>query len=51
MKWTEIKSREDLPPEGKYVIAKHNLHTWHDSEDQENTVSEKKLVHGADPSG
>lgn len=34
--WKEIKSEKDLPREGKYVLAKHNRGTWHDSDDQEN---------------
>lgn len=36
MGFVEIKSVEDLPPENKYVIAKHNRGTWIDEGDQEN---------------
>jgi hypothetical protein len=47
MNWIEIKSEKDLPPEGKYVIAKHNMGTWHDREDQENVNTVVvKLVRG-----
>ena len=31
--WT--KTSEELPQEGKYVIARHNRTTWKDSDDQE----------------
>lgn len=31
-----IKTSERLPKEGKYVIARHNRNTWHDSTDQKN---------------
>ena len=31
-----ILTKDQLPPEGKYVIARHNRTTWHDSTDQEN---------------
>lgn len=31
--WT--KTSEELPPEGRYVIARHNRTTWKDSDDQE----------------
>lgn len=34
MKW--ISTKEELPQEGKYVLARHNRGTWHDSSDQEN---------------
>lgn len=34
--WITIKTDEDLPQEGIYVLAKHNLGTWHDSDDQNN---------------
>lgn len=34
MKW--INTKDKLPPEGKYVLARHNRGTWHDSTDQEN---------------
>lgn len=34
MSWINTKDR--LPEEGKYVIAKHNRGTWRDSDDQEN---------------
>ena len=47
MNWIEIKSEKDLPEEGKYVIAKHNRGTWHDSDDQENVNTVVvKLVRG-----
>jgi len=47
MNWIEIKSEQDLPKEGKYVIAKHNRGTWHDSDDQENVNTVVvKLVRG-----
>ena len=36
MSWIEIKNERDLPPEGKYVLARHNRGTWHDSDDQAN---------------
>jgi hypothetical protein len=36
MTWTTIKSFEDLPPEGKYVLARHSRGTWRDNTDQEN---------------
>ena len=31
-----IKSEDELPPEGKYVIGKHNRGTWVSGTDQEN---------------
>jgi hypothetical protein len=31
-----IKTSDQLPPEGKYVLAKHNRGTWKDDDDQEN---------------
>lgn len=34
--WREITCDADLPPEGKYVIARHNRGTWHDRDDQDN---------------
>lgn len=34
MKW--IKSEDKLPPEGKYVLGRHNRGTWHDGSDQAN---------------
>jgi len=34
MNWISVKDR--LPEEGKYVLAKHNRGTWHDSDDQAN---------------
>ena len=47
MNWIEIKSKKDLPQEGKYVIAKHNMGTWRDSDDQENVNTVVvKLVYG-----
>lgn len=36
MSWTKIKSKDDLPEEGKYVIAKHNRGTWHSRSDPKN---------------
>jgi hypothetical protein len=30
-----FKTTECLPPEGKYVICKHNLGTWSDTDDQD----------------
>ena len=35
MKFIEIKSEKDLPPERKYVIGKHNR-GWRDKDDQKN---------------
>jgi len=47
MNWIKINSEKDLPEEGKYVIAKHNRGTWHDSDDQENVNTVVvKLVKG-----
>lgn len=47
MKWIKINSIKDLPPEGKYVIAKHNCGNWNDSDDQENVNTVVvKLVKG-----
>lgn len=47
MNWIEIKNENDLPQEGKYVIAKHNRGTWRDSDDQENVNTViVKLVRG-----
>lgn len=34
MEWTSTTDK--LPEEGKYVLARHNRGTWHDSTDQEN---------------
>lgn len=34
MNWISIKDK--LPEEGKYVLARHNRGTWHDSTDQDN---------------
>lgn len=34
MKW--ISTKDELPEEGKYVLARHNRGTWHDSTDQDN---------------
>lgn len=34
MHWINTKNR--LPEEGKYVIARHNRGTWKDGTDQEN---------------
>ena len=34
MRW--IKTKDKLPPMGKYVLARHNRGTWHDNTDQEN---------------
>lgn len=31
-----IETVKQLPPEGKYVLGRHNRGTWHDSEDQAN---------------
>ena len=36
MKQLWIKTSDKLPPEGKYVLARHTRGTWHDSSDQEN---------------
>ena len=36
MKWIEIKSENDLPKEGKYVLGRHNRNTWSDRDDQDN---------------
>jgi hypothetical protein len=33
-KWVNVS--DALPEEGKYVLARHTLGTWHDSTDQEN---------------
>lgn len=32
--WIDVK--DELPPFRKYVLARHNRGTWHDSTDQEN---------------
>ena len=34
MNW--ISTKDKLPEEGKYVLARHNRGTWHDSTDQAN---------------
>jgi len=34
MKW--ISTKEELPEEGKYVLARHNRGTWIDPSDQDN---------------
>lgn len=34
MTWIHVNDR--LPKEGKYVLARHNLETWHDDDDQKN---------------
>ena len=34
MNW--INTKDKLPEEGKYVLARHNRGTWNDSDDQEN---------------
>jgi hypothetical protein len=34
MNW--ISTKDKLPEEGKYVLARHNRGTWHDSDDQAN---------------
>ncbi len=34
MKW--IKVKDQLPPEGKYILARHSRGSWIDSRDQEN---------------
>ena len=31
-----IKCEDELPPEGEYVLGRHNRSTWHDSTDQKN---------------
>jgi hypothetical protein len=36
MDWIKINSTDDLPQEGKYVLARHNLDTWMDGTDQKN---------------
>lgn len=42
-----ISTKDKLPPEGKYVIAKHNRGTWIDKQDQENVNTViVKLVRG-----
>ncbi len=41
------KTEDELPPEGKWVIGRHNRGTWIDREDQENVnVVVVKLVKG-----
>lgn len=45
MAW--ISTKDQLPEPGKYVFAKHNRGTWHDSTDQENVNTVVvKLVRG-----
>lgn len=34
MKWISVKDK--MPQEGKYILARHNRGTWHDSTDQDN---------------
>jgi len=34
MEW--IRTKDKLPKEGKYVLARHNRGTWNDSTDQQN---------------
>ena len=34
MSW--INTKDELPPEGKYVIIRHNRDTWSDPSDNEN---------------
>lgn len=34
MNW--ISTKDKLPEEGKYVLARHNMDTWNDSTDQDN---------------
>ena len=36
MKWIKIIGEDTLPPEGRYVLARHNRGTWRDSSDQDN---------------
>jgi len=36
MKTEWISTKERLPEEGIYVLARHNRGTWHDSDDQSN---------------
>ena len=31
-----IETAKQLPPEGKYILGRHNRGTWHDSDDQNN---------------
>jgi Protein of unknown function (DUF551) len=33
---TWISTKDSLPPEGKYVLARHSLGTWQSASDQEN---------------
>lgn len=45
MKW--ISTERQLPEENKYVLARHNRGTWHDSDDQRNVnCVVVKLVRG-----
>jgi hypothetical protein len=45
--WIKINSENDLPEEGKYVLARHNRGTWRDKTDQENVnCVVVKLVRG-----
>lgn len=45
MNW--ISTKDKLPEEGKYVLARHNRGTWHDSTDQDNVnCVVVKLVRG-----
>lgn len=36
MEWIAIKSDDDLPREGKYVLGRHNRGTWRDDTDPDN---------------
>lgn len=45
MSW--IKTEDELPEPGKYVLARHNRGTWFDSQDQDNVnCVVVKLVRG-----
>ena len=47
MEWIEINNENDLPEEGKYVLARHNRGTWRDDDDQKNVnCVVVKLVRG-----
>lgn len=46
MEWITIKSNDDLPPEGKYVLARHNRGTWPDETDENANCVVVKLVRG-----
>lgn len=59
MSW--ISTKDSLPKEGKYVLAKHNISTWVDGSDQDNvncivvklikgiSKKERKLLSDDDP--